>query len=119
AFRDGKREGSPGYGDHLGAGLARQPGQDGAEKADADDRDRLTGAYAAAAENVHGTAERLAGEGDAGKGLRQADHVLGRPDVEFGIAVGKERRHAVTDPDFIDFGSHGINDPPGFMTQSP
>src|SRR5690606_12206529 len=57
-----------------------------AQKSDAHNRHRLTGTYAGAAEDVHGTAERLAWKGHV-RQFRRKPHDAGRvADSELGIA---------------------------------
>src|SRR5947209_2431046 len=72
AARNLKRERPPRDRDHARTGIAREPRQDRAEEADADDRDRLPTRDLAAAENVHGATERLAGKRLARERIRKA-----------------------------------------------
>ena len=83
--------------DDARTGAGGEAGEQGAEKADADDGDRLAGLDAAAAEDVDGTAERLAGEGAAGDGRRERDDGVGGGEVVLGIGVVGEDGDALAE----------------------
>ena len=85
--------------DHPRPGLAREPRQDRAEEADADDRDGLPRLDLASAEDVHGAAERLAREGLSGERIGQRHDGVGVGDVVLGVGVVGQRRDAVARPE--------------------
>jgi hypothetical protein len=71
--------------DHARAGIGGEFRQDRAEKPDADDRHCLPGLDLAAAKDVHGAAERLAGKRLPCKHFRQPHHGLRIGEVVLGI----------------------------------
>ena len=115
--RDIERIGTARDGDHPRAGVRREPCQDRAEKADADDRDSLPGGDVAAAKNVHGAAERLARERLVGERGGEGHHGLGRGDVVFGIGLVRERRDAFADAQPLDAVAERVDRAPGLVPE--
>jgi hypothetical protein len=102
-------------GDDGGADVRGQLGEQRAQEADADDGHRLAGADLAAAEDVDGAAERLAGHGLAGQRFGQLDHRAGVGQVVLGMGAVGEGGDAVADGHARHAGAHGRDPAPALV----
>ena len=99
--------------------LACEPRQDGAEKADADNRDGLPLRDFAATENIHRTAKRLAREGLAGKRFREAHDRVCVGEVVFGVRFVRQSGDAVADRQPCHAVAQRIDNTPTLVPERP